>query len=156
MSPSKKGTLRQVFICLRLRTPFPPPLTHCLRVNSILIHTGKKGGGRVEPERRVEGQQGRSQSWVENTNKTECSQEIGYLQSINSDKHLPQSLFTGQFFLDDDILHWLLWVLSFYATIPLWLLVYQSKIATLTVIWKVQLADLCAAAASWKNFEDDV
>ena len=35
----------------------------------------------------------RSQSWVENTNMTECTQEIGYLQSINSDKHLPQSPF---------------------------------------------------------------
>ncbi len=26
----------------------------------------------------------RSQSWVEDTNMTECTQEIGYLQSINS------------------------------------------------------------------------
>jgi hypothetical protein len=25
----------------------------------------------------------RSQIWVENTNMTECTQEIGYLQSIN-------------------------------------------------------------------------
>ncbi len=31
-------------------------------------------------------------------------------------KHLPQSLFNRLVFLDDDILHWLLWVLSFYAT----------------------------------------
>jgi hypothetical protein len=29
--------------------------THCMRVYSTLIHTGK--GGRVEPERRGEGQQ---------------------------------------------------------------------------------------------------
>jgi hypothetical protein len=36
---------------------------------------------------------------------TECTQEIGYLQSINSEKHLAQSPFTGQFVLDDDILH---------------------------------------------------
>jgi hypothetical protein len=28
---------------------------------------------------------------------TECTQETGYLQSINSDKHLPQSPFTAQF-----------------------------------------------------------
>ncbi len=41
----------------------------------------------------------RSQGWIENTNMTECMQEIGYLQSINSDKHLPE------IFLDDDILH---------------------------------------------------
>ncbi len=34
-----KGTLWQVFICL----PEPPPLTHCIRVYSILIHTGKVG-----------------------------------------------------------------------------------------------------------------
>ncbi len=38
---SVKGTLRQVFICLRPRTPYPPP-------------TGKGGeAGRVEPERKV-------------------------------------------------------------------------------------------------------
>jgi hypothetical protein len=37
----------------------------------------------------------RSQSWVENTNMTECTQEMGSLQS---DKHLPQSPFTGKFF----------------------------------------------------------
>jgi hypothetical protein len=56
--------------------------------------------GRVEQERRGEGQQGRVQSpnWVENTINTECMQEIGYLQPVNSDKHLPQSPFTGQFF----------------------------------------------------------
>jgi hypothetical protein len=37
---------------------------------------------------------------------TECTQEIGYIQTINSDNYLPQkSPFTGQFFLDDDILH---------------------------------------------------
>ncbi len=29
---------------------------------------------------------------------TECTQELGYLQSTNSDKHLPQSPFTGKFF----------------------------------------------------------
>jgi hypothetical protein len=69
----------------------PPPLTH-----SILIHTGK--GGRVEPKRRGNRGEYRSQSWVENTNMTECTQEIGCLQSINSDKHLPQSPLTGQFF----------------------------------------------------------
>jgi hypothetical protein len=32
-----------------------------------------------------------------------------------TDKHLPQSPFRGQFFLDDDILHCLLRVLSFYG-----------------------------------------
>ncbi len=53
MSSSKKitykGTLRQVFICLRPRTPYPPPRTHYirLRVYSILIHTGRGGGGEM-------------------------------------------------------------------------------------------------------------
>jgi hypothetical protein len=51
--------------------------------------------------------------WKYGTNMNECTQEIGYLQSINSDKYLPQSPFTGQFFYVD-ILHCLLWVLSFY------------------------------------------
>ncbi len=50
-----KGTFRHVFICLRPRTPYHPPLTHCIRVYSMLIYRGK--GGRVEPERRLEGQQ---------------------------------------------------------------------------------------------------
>jgi hypothetical protein len=38
--------LRQVFICLRPRTPPPPTHTHCIRVYSILLHTGKGGGER--------------------------------------------------------------------------------------------------------------
>ncbi len=39
----------------------------------------------------------RSQSWVENINMTECTQEIGALQYIyiNSDKNLPQSPIKG-------------------------------------------------------------
>jgi hypothetical protein len=40
-----EGTLRQVFICLRPRNPSLNPLTHCIRVYSILIHTGKGGEG---------------------------------------------------------------------------------------------------------------
>jgi hypothetical protein len=31
--------------------------SHCIRVYSILIHTGKGRMGRVEPERRLKGQQ---------------------------------------------------------------------------------------------------
>ncbi len=65
------------------------------------VHTGKGGGGHGmggELNQR-EGERGNiSQSWVENTNMTECTQEIGYLQSVNSDKNLPQSPFTGRFF----------------------------------------------------------
>jgi hypothetical protein len=65
-----------------------PSLTHCIRVNSILIHTGKGRG--VEPERRLEGQQ-----FTKLDRKYQHDRQ--YLQSINTDKHLPQSPFTGQF-----------------------------------------------------------
>ncbi len=98
-----KLTLRQVLISLRPRTPYPPPpppYTHCIRVYSIQNLVTQRRGGGVEPERRLEGNRGqyRSQSWVENTNMTESTQEIGYLPSINSDKHMPKSPCTGQFF----------------------------------------------------------
>ncbi len=65
----------------------------------------EKGGERVELERGGVGQQstklGRKyqNKWL-------------YFQSLNSDNHLPPSLFTGQFFLDDDILHSPWWNLS--------------------------------------------
>jgi hypothetical protein len=39
-----KGTLQQVFICLR-KNPLSPPFTHCIRVCSILIHTWRGGKG---------------------------------------------------------------------------------------------------------------
>ncbi len=56
-----------------------PPLTHCIRVYSILIRTGKGGGGgRVEPERRLEGQQ--FTKLVENTNMTDDT--ISSLQTL--------------------------------------------------------------------------
>jgi len=46
----------------------------------MLIHTGKGGRGEVEPERGGEGRgEYRSQSCVENTNMTECTQEISSL-----------------------------------------------------------------------------
>jgi hypothetical protein len=62
-----KGTLQQVFICLRPRTPYLPPrpytLYTCIHTESYsLIHQRKGGreGGElnlVKPERRREGQQ---------------------------------------------------------------------------------------------------
>jgi len=53
-----KGTLRQMFICLRPNPNTPAPLTHFILVYSILIHTGKgRGRGARELERRLEGQQ---------------------------------------------------------------------------------------------------
>ncbi len=100
------GTLRQVFICLRppslsiimgwssnfegsdsgqqnmishtTQHPFPLPVTHCLY---IVLHVDT-GMGRSRSQ--IEGKrENRSQSWAENTNMNECTQEIGYLQSKN-------------------------------------------------------------------------
>jgi hypothetical protein len=45
----KIGTLRQMFICLRLMTAYPSPLhTVHIHVYSIPVLTGKWGGGRVD------------------------------------------------------------------------------------------------------------
>jgi hypothetical protein len=82
-----KETLRQVFIFLRPRTP-SAPLTRCTCIQYTYSH---REGGRIELERRLEGQQftklGRKyqHDWL-------------YPQSINSDKQLAQSPFTSQFF----------------------------------------------------------
>jgi hypothetical protein len=54
-----KGTL-QVFICLRPRTPYPPPPPTSYTLYTCVQHTysHREGeGGIVEPERRLEGQQ---------------------------------------------------------------------------------------------------
>ncbi len=54
------GTLRHASVYLSVaQNPMPLFLTHCIRVYSILIHTGKGGG--VEPESRGEGQHRRVQ-----------------------------------------------------------------------------------------------
>jgi hypothetical protein len=72
-------------------------------------YTGKEGGWSCEKGR----VQMTKLGWnTKITNMTECTQEIGYLQSINTDKHLPQSPFTGKFFFNAG---WLLWVLFFYG-----------------------------------------
>ncbi len=87
-----KGTLRQVFICLRPRTPeapiYPPPpqplhTVYVHTVYSILIHTGK-GGGVLTRGATVHKAGSKIPDWL-------C------LQPINSDTHLPQSPFTGKF-----------------------------------------------------------
>jgi hypothetical protein len=48
----------------------PPAVTHCICVYSLLIHTGKGGGG--ELNQREGERENSSQSWVENTNTTDC------------------------------------------------------------------------------------
>ncbi len=61
----------------------------------MYLFTQGRGGGGLNQR---EGERGnRSKSWVENTNMTDCTQEIDYLQytNLNSDKHLPQSPFPG-------------------------------------------------------------
>jgi hypothetical protein len=67
-----KGTLPQVFFCLRPKTVYPLPLKHCILIRILIytiylyykLYTGytyshREGGvwGRVEPESRLEGQQ---------------------------------------------------------------------------------------------------
>jgi len=42
------------------QNPIPSPLTQCTvyaYALTLIIHKGKRGGGRVKPERRFEGQQ---------------------------------------------------------------------------------------------------
>jgi hypothetical protein len=55
---TRKGTLRQVIICRRPKTPYPPPPAplHSVYVYTVYLFT-KGGGGGVEPARRGEGQQ---------------------------------------------------------------------------------------------------
>jgi hypothetical protein len=101
MSRSKtmncKGTLRQVFICLSPRTPYPPPLTHCIRVYRIRIHTGNRGELNQREGVTREATDHKAELKIP-TNMTECRQETGFLQSINSDKHRREAPITGQFF----------------------------------------------------------
>ncbi len=89
---SESGQIQSVKLLqnmVRVSNRTPPPPLHTVYVYTVYLFT--RGGGRVEPERRLEGQQvtklGRKYQhyWM-------------YLQSINSAKHLPQSPFTGQFF----------------------------------------------------------
>ncbi len=77
----------QNIVSNRTQYPHSLPATHCLY--TLYFGTEKGVSRRVATERRIEGQQftklGRKHDWL-------------YLQSIKSDKHLPQSPFTGQYF----------------------------------------------------------
>jgi hypothetical protein len=68
----------------------------------MLIHTGKGERERVEPERRLDGQQftklGRK-----------YQHDRVYLQSINTEKHLLLKSLYRAVFLDDDISLWWLY-----------------------------------------------
>jgi hypothetical protein len=92
MSSSKKltckGALRQMFICLRPRTPYT--LYTCIHYTVLsTTHREAGEGGRGEPERRLEWQQ--LTKLVENTNQHDCL----YHLSIYSDKHLQKIPFLG-------------------------------------------------------------
>ncbi len=70
---TSKGTLQQVFVCPRPRTPDLPPLTHCVRKYSTYSHREGVGeGGGRELNHRAGKRRNSSQSWVENTNMTDC------------------------------------------------------------------------------------
>jgi hypothetical protein len=94
---TRKGTLRQVFYLSEAQNPIPLPpyaLYTCIQYRAYTHGRGGRGG-RVNQREGNRGEGYTSQSWVENTNTSERTQEIGYLLSVNYEKHLPQSPFTG-------------------------------------------------------------
>jgi hypothetical protein len=70
ISLSGKGLRGRCLSVLGPETHTTSPLTRCTLVYSILIHAGRGEGEKVEPERRVRSNS--SQSWVKNTNMTDC------------------------------------------------------------------------------------
>jgi hypothetical protein len=90
---SDKLLQNMVFNRTQVESLNTPPFSHTLFVclYKLYFDTGKRGRRRVEPERRRERQQ-----FTKLGRKYQHDQLD--LQSINSDKHLPQSPFTGQSF----------------------------------------------------------
>jgi hypothetical protein len=72
-------------------SPYPLPLTHCIRVSCILNHTGK--GERTEPERMLEEQQ---------FTKLDRKYQHDCIFSLKT-KHLPQ-VYRSIFWYDDILL----------------------------------------------------
>jgi hypothetical protein len=67
----RKGTLRQVFICLRNRTPYPTPLHTVVYNTGYLVTQGRgRGGGELNQRKGERGSS--SKSWDENTKMTDC------------------------------------------------------------------------------------
>jgi hypothetical protein len=89
MSSSKKIDFAVGVYLSEAQSPHIPPPLQTVCVYTVQIHTGK--GGKCNQRDGERGNTGeyRSQSWVQNTNMTECTQEIDNLQSINFDQHLP-------------------------------------------------------------------
>ncbi len=82
----RKIRLRQVFICLRPRTPLPPHILY----KCIQYSYSHRDGGRVNQS---EGYWGNSsQSWVENANMTDCMSSLKTL--INTCRKVPLKMTT--------------------------------------------------------------
>ncbi len=96
----------------------PPPYTLYKCIQYTYSH--REGGGELNQREGERGNRGeyRSYSCVENTNMTECTQEIGYLQSTNCDKH------NRKFPLQINLFGWLHFALTSMSLILLQVLRY--------------------------------
>ncbi len=82
----------------KTHTP-PPPYTLYRCIHAVYLFTLGRGEGEgVEAKRRLEGKHSNLQSWVENTNKTDCLSSLKTLVTPAA-KSLYRSVF-----LNDDIL----------------------------------------------------
>ncbi len=93
-------------------------------------------------------------SWVENTNMTEYTQEVVFLQSINSDKHLPLSPFTGQFFRWR---HLALTSMSliFLRVLPTKVLSLAKSLTIIHLLWKKTILKKNKRSQRWSRLQED-